>query len=45
MVDSYLSTKVGVNSASEKMRFMDGRTTDARTTAFALLTQSGRAKN
>ncbi len=32
-------------TVSEKTRFTDGRTTDARATALALLTQSTRAKN
>ncbi len=33
------------STVSEKTRFTDGRTTDARATALALLTRSSRAKN
>ncbi len=52
MLDSYLSTKFGINSLDgflmEKMRFTDDdgrRTMDACATVIALLTQSSRAKN
>ncbi len=46
MLNSYLSTKYGINSpdVSDKMRFTDGRTTDACATALAMLTQSSRSK-
>ncbi len=46
MVDSYLSTKIGVNSLDgfwENAFY--GWTPDAHATALALLTQSSRAKN
>ncbi len=51
MVDGYLSTKFGIDSLDGFWenafygRWTDGRTTDARATALALLTQSSRAKN
>ncbi len=45
MVDSYLSTKFGINALD---CFLENgfylRTTDVRATALALLTQSSRAK-
>ncbi len=51
-MDGYLSTKFGINlldgfweNAFYGRRTDDGRTTDARATALALLTQSSRAKN
>ncbi len=50
MVDSYLSTNFGINLLDGFWenafygRTDDGRTTDARATALALLTQSSRAK-
>ncbi len=45
MVDSYLSTKFGINSLDGSEKTFYGRQMDARATAIALLTESSRAKN